>query len=108
MPLNVSEKLGEVAGWAQQNPDGMIVLDGHADKSANGVRDVKLSLERAQAVRDQLVKVGIDPDQIVIAAFGSDQPKTDGNARVVVWGTHQDLDGVIASRPKAEAVVAGR
>jgi len=68
-------KLNAAVTWAKQNPDGFIVLDGHADKTGPNALGVRLSLERAQAVRSELVTAGTDPDQIVIAAFGADGPK---------------------------------
>ncbi|MBL9016954.1 MAG: OmpA family protein [Myxococcales bacterium] len=49
-----------------------IVLDGHADPTGAADYNVGLSLRRAEAVRDQLVKLGIDSDRIVIASFGED------------------------------------
>jgi hypothetical protein len=51
-----------------------IVLDGHADPIGTGPYNVGLSLRRAEAVRDQLVKLGIDSERIVIASFGEDAP----------------------------------
>jgi hypothetical protein len=51
-----------------------IVLDGHADPTGASDYNVGLSLRRAEAVRDQLVKLGIESDRIVIASFGEDAP----------------------------------
>jgi outer membrane protein OmpA-like peptidoglycan-associated protein len=71
------QRLDDVVAWAAENPDGLIVLDGHAGHR----EDVRLSLDRAKAVRDRLVKAGVDPDQIVIAVFGNAAERS-----VVVWG----------------------
>jgi outer membrane protein OmpA-like peptidoglycan-associated protein len=113
VPPSATEKLGQVAGWAAENPEGLIVLDGHADRTARSTTPqpdlaIAMALDRAKAVRDLIVKAGVDPDQIVIAAFGADSARPEGNARVVVYGTHQDLDQVVASRRRADAIVAGR
>ena len=51
-----------------------IVLDGHADPTGSSAYNIGLSLRRAEAVRDQLVKLGIESDRIVIASFGEDAP----------------------------------
>jgi outer membrane protein OmpA-like peptidoglycan-associated protein len=51
-----------------------IVLDGHADPVGAAPYNVGLSLRRAEAVRDQLVMLGIDGSRIVIASFGEDAP----------------------------------
>jgi outer membrane protein OmpA-like peptidoglycan-associated protein len=94
-----NDRLGQIAGWAAQNPDGLIVLDGHADTTGSSPKNVELSLKRAEAVRDELVSLHIDPDRIVIAAFGDTGPqrsKIAENRRVTVWGTHEGLDAVVA------------
>lgn len=88
-----NEHLGEIAGWARDNPDGLIVLDGHAGRDERDA--VRLSQRRAEAVRDELVAIGVDPDQVVIAAFGDEGPRHGANRRVIVWGTHDQLATVL-------------
>jgi hypothetical protein len=94
LPIATTERnqLGQVAGWALTNVDGLIVIDGHADRN-DGAAAVALSMSRAEAVRDELVTLGIDRDRIVLAAFGADGTRRSG---VMVWGTHERLDPVIA------------
>jgi outer membrane protein OmpA-like peptidoglycan-associated protein len=90
-------KLGEIAAWAKDNPDGLVVLDGHADWTGEEPHNVRLSTQRGEAVREKLIAVGVDPDQIVIAAYGEagpQRPKLADNRRVTVWGTHQNVDAV--------------
>lgn len=103
------ESLGRVAGWAADNPDGLIVLDGHADRTGPTQVNVRLSLERARAVREKLVSVGVDPDQIVIAAFGESAPQQTPrrlNRRVMIWGTRAGLAAVVArSHARGEPVI---
>ena len=95
LPLAARErtqlKLGKIAAWAREHPDGLVVVDGHADRAGRHPANVRLSLSRAQAVRDELVAYGIDPDQIVIAAYGDAGPKN----RVVVWGTRAGMGAVV-------------
>jgi outer membrane protein OmpA-like peptidoglycan-associated protein len=86
------DKLGRVAGWALTHIDGLIVLDGHADRN-DGTPAVQLSMSRAEAVRDQLVTLGVDRDRIVLAAFGADGNRS---RAVTVWTTHEGLDPVVA------------
>lgn len=104
-PSNASQDVGEVAGWAKENPDGLIVIDGHADRTGQPAASVRLALQRAQVVRDQLVDIGVDPDQIVIAGFAADAPGAVDRGRVVVWGTHQDLGAVVAAHRSADTVL---
>lgn len=90
-------RLGYAAAWAQANPDGLVVLDGHADETGNAAQNVRLSLQRAKAVRQQLIDSGVDPEQIVIAAYGERAPRKSLPRRaVVVWGTRAGMDAVVS------------
>jgi chemotaxis protein MotB len=112
------DKIGQVAGWALQNPDGLVVLDGHADSTGNSAANTELSLQRALAVRDQLVALNVEPERIVVAAFGdggAQRAKIAENRRVTVWGTHEGVGLVVARLGQTEAkviapgaIVAGR
>ena len=95
-------QLGHVAAWAEDNFDGLIVVDGHADARGPAKNNVALSMRRARLVRDQLIAIGVDPTQIVISAFGAE---TRRHARVRVWGTHNTLESVIAGRRNAKEVL---
>jgi len=103
-----SEQLGEAAGWAEHNPDGLLVLGGHADRSGDEMQNVELSLHRAEAVRDELVKLGVDPDQIVIVAYGAKGPQRANpseNRRVTIWATRQSIQRIVASSLEHGTVV---
>ena len=89
----LADKLGQVLAWAREHPDGLLVLDGHADPTGTAASNVRLSLDRAKAVRDQLITAGANPDQIVVAAFGEDGPRRDRS--VVIWGTRAGMDAVM-------------
>jgi outer membrane protein OmpA-like peptidoglycan-associated protein len=93
----VAAKLAQAASWAHENPDGMIVLDGHADRSGREPVNVQLSLARAKAVRERLIAAGVDPDQILIAAFGEKGPRHDRS--VLVWATRTGERGVVTPTP---------
>jgi hypothetical protein len=101
LPDAAGSQLGRVAAWAEENFDGVVVLDGHSDK--NG--DIRMSWRRARLVRDQLLALGVDPDQIMISAFG---PEKGRRARVAVWGTHNTVEQMLASRRHANVVMWSR
>jgi outer membrane protein OmpA-like peptidoglycan-associated protein len=105
LPDAAGSQLGRVAAWAEENFDGLVVLDGHADRHGPKADNIRLALARARLVRDQLVGLGVDPDQIIISAFGAEthRPK----ARVAIWGTHNTREQVIASRRRAKALFGG-
>jgi len=102
----LARDLGEVAAWAEGNPGGLVVLDGHADRSGPRRVNARLSQARAMVVRDQLIALDVDPDQIVIAAFGETGPKSARHRKVVVWGTRAGLRAVAArSHARGEPVL---
>src|SRR3954469_18970778 len=103
LPDAAGSQLGRVAGWAEENFDGLVVVDGHADSSGSNAGNVKLALRRARLVRDQLLALGVDPDQIVISAFGAEAKRK--HARVAVWGTHNTREQVMAQKRRAHATL---
>ena len=102
LPDASGSQLGRIAAWAFDNYDGLIVLDGHADRFGPARGNVRLSLRRAQQVRDQLLALGVDPNQIIVTAFGSEGRR---HARVAIWGTRNSYEEVIGMRRKAKRIL---
>ena len=103
LPDATSGQLRRIAAWADDNFDGFVVIDGHADKSGPDAGNTKLALKRARIVRDQLLALGVDPNQLTISAFGSEnRPK----ARVAVWGTREQSIGERKTAKKDQKVYA--
>ena len=79
---NSSKIQGEASMAALENikkildeiPTGSIVIEGHA--SADGREDYnqKLSLKRAESVRDKLIELGVDAARLSVKAMGESQP----------------------------------
>jgi outer membrane protein OmpA-like peptidoglycan-associated protein len=90
IPIATTEKaqlaVGKAAAWAHENPDGLLVIDGHADRRGPRADNVRLSLARAQTVKSQLELAGVPEEQIVIAAYGEARSKR----TVVIWGTSSE------------------
>ena len=95
--------IGDVATWAKQNPSGTIVLDSYAAGAPFAA--TKLALERAEAVRDELVKLGANADNIVVATYAK-QPDLRSDVAIVV--TSESRDAMIAARRNADVVLWGR
>ncbi|MDC3953878.1 OmpA family protein [Polyangium jinanense] len=67
--------LEEVAEVLLQHPEiTKIEVQGHTDNRGTLPRNDALALQRAQAVRDLLVRRSIDPKRIVLKAFGPNAP----------------------------------
>jgi outer membrane protein OmpA-like peptidoglycan-associated protein len=99
LPSNAQELLAPVASRSFAHPDLRIVLDGNTDPIGTAAYNTGLSIRRAEAVRSQLVALGVDDSKIIIAAYGEDGPRRARFAddrRVTVWTTAQSVASVIA------------
>ena len=76
------------AEWLQRYPARSIIIQGHADE--RGTREYNLALgdRRANAVRNFLVAVGIDPNRVTTVSFGKEQPVATA-ANEVAWAQNR-------------------
>jgi OOP family OmpA-OmpF porin len=66
--------LDESAAILARNPDVQVEIGGHADSSGPEDYNMKLSLRRAEAVRQYLQQAGVDPKRLTIRGYGELQP----------------------------------
>jgi len=92
LPIGSERELGEIAAWAKQNPEGLVVVEGHADRAGSARVNLAVSTRRAEAVVEQLLALGIDREQVVVASYGESRV----GRRVVVWGTREGFDVIDA------------
>jgi outer membrane protein OmpA-like peptidoglycan-associated protein len=69
-------ELDRVATLLKSNPNMEIQLEGHTDNQGDFMLNVELSRNRVLAVRDYLVKQGIDANRIQYKGYGSTRPVT--------------------------------
>jgi len=68
-------QIEKIAIAMKNNPNLKIEIDGYTDNIGSKEYNLKLSLKRAQAVKDILVKkYGINPKRIVVKEFGEKYP----------------------------------
>lgn len=58
-------------------PDIRFEIDGHTDNSGTSPHNLTLSQQRADAVKDQLIKLGVDPSRLSSKGFGDTKPLND-------------------------------
>ena len=95
-----AQQLTPIVDWAQQHPRGSIVLDGSTDSTGPAPYNVRLAARRAEAVRDQLIGMGVASDRIVLAIYGENALRRTTNAldrRVTVWTTQEPLHEIVDS-----------
>ena len=64
----------------KDNPDLKFEVDGHTDNSGTPAHNLSLSQQRADAVKDQLVKMGIDAARLGSKGFGDSKPISDNSS----------------------------
>ncbi|MCB2047888.1 MAG: peptidoglycan-associated lipoprotein Pal [Novosphingobium sp.] len=66
--------LGKQAAWLGRYPNKRVTIEGHADE--RGTRDYNLALgeRRANAAKNHLASLGIDPMRITTVSYGKERP----------------------------------
>jgi outer membrane protein OmpA-like peptidoglycan-associated protein len=78
VPTDVEPMLQEVVLVMKAHPEiKLVAIEGHTDLDEGRRIAVDLARRRAEAVRDRLVKRGIEPDRLVVKAHGSTKPLAD-------------------------------
>lgn len=63
-----------VARWLGRYPTLVVAVEGHADDQPGTIDRVRLSRERAEAVRARLVEAGVRPERLVVRAYSDRNP----------------------------------
>lgn len=69
----------EAIQYLRENKDKKLLLTGHTDNSGPEPVNMQLSLARANVVKANLLKAGVNPDQIEVQSKGETQPKADNS-----------------------------
>lgn len=67
-------KVTSLANLLANNPDYRIIIESHTDDSGNANTLQVLTQERAQAIADRLMSVGIEQNKIEVKGFGAEMP----------------------------------
>lgn len=103
MESDVAAKLEDLGKLLALHGELEVQLHGFADPRGSSEKNLELSLERANAVREALIRGGAAPEQIQLAAHGSDlttAPK--GDLEAYAWERRVSL----SIRPMATSAVA--
>lgn len=71
--------LDKIIDVANDCRDSRIAITGHTDASGDETWNRRLSLARAQAVANYIIRGGIDPDRLIVAGAGSAVPIADNS-----------------------------
>ena len=73
------ELLQDQVAWLKQNSGVTVTIEGHCDE--RGTREYNLALgeKRAQAVKNYLIGLGINPDRVSTISYGKERPAVVGS-----------------------------
>jgi len=71
--------INDVAAWLAQNQAGKLTLEGHCDERGTIEYNLALGEKRAEAVKNLLVKAGVNQDRIKTISYGKEMPVDPGH-----------------------------
>ena len=85
------------AQWLARYPNARVTLEGHADE--RGTRDYNLALgeRRANAAKNYLASLGIDPARIGVISYGKERPAALGSTEEA-WAQNRRAVTVVIGR----------
>jgi peptidoglycan-associated lipoprotein len=68
------KNVAAVADYLKANPEKAVLVEGHCDERGTDEYNRALGVRRAGAIRDELVRLGVDPSRVDTTSFGRDKP----------------------------------
>ncbi len=92
-----AEALTRNVTWLQQYPSVQILIEGHCDERNTREYNLALGERRANAVRDYLVFLGVEPGRVRTISYGEERPFAVGNDEAS-WQLNRRAHFVITAR----------
>jgi peptidoglycan-associated lipoprotein len=73
-------KVAHVADYLKGNPSVAVEVDGHCDERGTDEYNRALGERRALALREELVRLGVDSSRVDTVSFGRDKPVDTGHS----------------------------
>lgn len=71
--------LEEDAAWLHANPEKGLTIEGHCDQRGTQDYNLVLGKKRAEAAREYLVNLGVQPHRLKIVSYGKERPFCQNN-----------------------------
>ena len=97
--------LDKQSEWLVRYSNYRITIEGHSDEKGSKEKNMKLSKQRADAVRGYLTAKGIEPPRVRIVFFGREKRVATCND-MSCWSQNRRVVTVLDTGPPAPAVVS--
>ncbi|HET8732007.1 MAG TPA: OmpA family protein [Moraxellaceae bacterium] len=74
---DATAEIQKVADFMKQYPNVNVTIEGHTDNRGNAAKNKALSQKRAEAVKAEIVKLGVDGSRLSAVGYGSSKPIAD-------------------------------
>ncbi len=82
LPPSANDAINALAVNLRNNPEQVVVIEGHTDNVGKPAYNHKLAMQRAEAVRMALIRRGIDSSRITLRSLGEDTPVASNDTRM--------------------------
>jgi outer membrane protein OmpA-like peptidoglycan-associated protein len=94
--------LKKLAVFINAHPDFELVdITGHADERGSAEYNLRLSQERALAVKDRLVQFGVNPARLTTIGYGTARPRAEGH-KESDWRQNRRVEFIITKVTNAQ------
>ncbi|MGC6479063.1 MAG: OmpA family protein [Flavobacteriaceae bacterium] len=68
------QTLEKIKALLDENPNGKLIIEGYASSDGDEEYNLQLSQQRAEAVRDYLIELGVPAERLEVVSFGEANP----------------------------------
>ena len=97
-PGEVTKLETVAAKMKTMGPDNALLIEGHADERGTEEYNRALGERRALEVRSTLIRLGLDPANVVTISYGEDRPAVPGH-NDAVWAKNRRAQIVLLTKP---------
>src|SRR5437899_12093675 len=92
-------KVAKVAEYLKTRASDAVRVDGHCDERGTEEYNRSLGERRALALREELVRLGIDPTRVDTISYGEDRPADPGHDESA-WRKNRRGEFILLTPPK--------
>ncbi|MCB1114022.1 MAG: OmpA family protein [Chlamydiia bacterium] len=74
-----SRTIAAISNYMRNHPNTYLFIEGHCDQRGPEAYNLSLGAKRANAVRNELVQMGVNPDNLFTISYGKERPLINEN-----------------------------